>query len=110
MCYVGGGGLYTGNQRDISYFYILCLDHNNIVNTVPRLSSWLNPPVEAHLTAYGFHVSNPEEVIKGGKPRLEEVGPFVYRAVTVKDSVDQGSGDVNLQYDQTGETLTYRPR
>ena len=77
---------------------------------VPRLSSWLNPPVEAHLTAYGFNVTNPEEVIKGGKPKLVEVGPFVYRAVTVKDSVQHGSGEVNLQYDEDGDTLTYRPR
>ena len=59
--------------------------------------------MEAHLTAYGFNVTNPEEVIKGGKPKLVEVGPFVYRAVTVKDSVE-------LQYDEGGETLTYRPR
>ena len=66
--------------------------------------------MDAHLTAYGFNVTNPEEVIKGGKPKLVEVGPFVYRAVTVKDSVDHGSDHVNLQYDEGGETLTYRPR
>ena len=59
---------------------------------------------------YAFHVENPEEVIQGGKPRLREVGPFVYKAVTVKDSVDYGTDHVNLQYDEGGETLTYRPR
>ena len=39
-----------------------------------------------------------------------QVGPFVYKAVTVKDSVDYKTGHVNLQYDEDGETLTYRPR
>ena len=75
-----------------------------------RLASWLDPPVQAHLTAYAFHITNPEADIQGRKPVLEEVGPFVYKAVTVKDSVDRDTGHVNLQYDENGETLTYRPR
>merc|ERR1712013_643258 len=50
-----------------------------------RLQSWLVPPVQAHLTGYAFHVVNPEEVQQGGKPFLQEVGPFVYKAVNVKD-------------------------
>ena len=70
----------------------------------------MDPPVQAHLTAYGFHLTNPEAVIQGRKPILEEVGPFVYKAVTVKDSVNLTSGEANLQYDEGGETLTYRPR
>jgi hypothetical protein len=74
-----------------------------------RLASWLVPPVQAHLSGYGFHVTNPEAVMRGEKPILEEVGPFVYKAVTVKDSVNQ-SGEVNLNYNADGETLTYRPR
>ena len=38
------------------------------------------------------------------KPKLQEVGPFVYKAVTVKDSRD------SLVFNDDGETLTYRPR
>jgi len=75
-----------------------------------RLQSWLTPPVQPHLEGYAFSVMNPDEVIQGGKPKLKEVGPFVYKAVTVKDSVDYKTGHVNLQYDEDGETLTYRPR
>ena len=75
-----------------------------------RLHTWLNPPVQAHLTAYSFHVTNPEAVMQGKKPIVKEVGPFVYKAVTVKDSVDKDTGKENLEYNEDGETLTYRPR
>eukprot|EP00092_Neocalanus_flemingeri_P046420 GFUD01052219.1.p1 GENE.GFUD01052219.1~~GFUD01052219.1.p1 ORF type:complete len:595 (-),score=120.44 GFUD01052219.1:139-1923(-) len=75
-----------------------------------RLASWLLPPVEAHLTAYAFNLTNPDEVLKGGKPVVQEVGPFVYRVVTVKDSQDIETGQSHLNYDPLGSTLTYRPR
>jgi len=75
-----------------------------------RLQSWLTPPVQPHLEGYAFSVENPDEVIQGKKPKLKEVGPFVYKAVTVKDSVDHDTGHVNLEYDENGESLTYRPR
>merc|ERR1719350_1370734 len=75
-----------------------------------RLQTWLNPPVQPHLTGYGFHVTNPEAVMRGKKPVLKEIGPFVYKAVTVKDSVDKDTGKEHLEYNDGGETLTYRPR
>ena len=34
----------------------------------------------------------------------------MYKAVTVKDSVDHGTDKVNLEFNDDGETLTYRPR
>ena len=44
-----------------------------------RLKSWLQPPVQPYMEAYAFDVTNPEEVLQGKKPKLREVGPFVYR-------------------------------
>ena len=65
--------------------------------------SWLRPPVTAHMNAYAFNVKNPEAVMAGKKPILEEVGPFVYKSVTLKDSDD------NIKFWPDG-TLTYRQR
>jgi len=75
-----------------------------------RLASWLKPPVQAHLEGYAFSVLNPDDVINGAKPKLKEVGPFIYKAVTVKDSVDFDTKNVNLKYEEDGEHLTYRQR
>jgi hypothetical protein len=83
---------------------------NVVLSTMPlkpdsdRFKSWLSPPVDAHLTGYAFHVTNPEDVVMGMKPILQEVGPFVYKSVTVKDSRD------NIKFNEDGETLTYKPR
>jgi len=75
-----------------------------------RLASWLVPPVQAHLEGYGFHLQNPEAVMRGEKPIVKEIGPFVYKAVTIKDSVNKSNGESNLVYGEDGKTLTYRPR
>jgi hypothetical protein len=63
----------------------------------------LRPPVQPHLEAFAFHVTNPQAVLAGKKPVLKEVGPFVYKSVTIKDS------DENVKWWGDG-TLTYRPR
>jgi len=75
-----------------------------------RLASWLVPPVQAHLEGYGFDLQNPEAVMRGEKPIVKEIGPFIYKAVTVKDSVNISNGESNLKYGEDGKTLTFRPR
>ena len=81
--------------------------------------------IQAHLEGYGFDLQNPEAVMRGEKPIVKEVrrnwiklcgplilqiGPFIYKAVTVKDSVNMSNGETNLKYGDDGKTLTFRPR
>ncbi len=68
-----------------------------------RLHSWLDPPVEAHLSGYAFHVTNPDEVLRGEKPKLEERGPYVYKASAIKDSE-------GMVWSEDSTKLTYRTR
>lgn len=74
-----------------------------LVDGSDRYESWLRPPVQPHLEAYAFHITNPEAVLAGEKPILKEVGPFIYKSETIKDSDD------NVKWWGDG-TLTYRPR
>ena len=70
-----------------------------------RYHSWLAPPVQPHLYGYAFNVTNPDEVLRGAKPVLQEVGPYVYKSTTVKDSDDNV-----VWHDDEDATMTYRPR
>ena len=75
------------------------------------LTAWLDPPVQPYLSGYVFSVTNPEEVMQGAKPVLDEIGPFTYKAVTIKDSIDYETNKPQLEFnDDDGETLTYRQR
>lgn len=77
-----------------------------------RTATWLTPEtmnIQAHLTGYGFHVTNPEAVARGEKPVLQEVGPFIYQALTIKDT-RASDGTSHLKYSEDGKTLTYSPR
>lgn len=40
---------------------------------------WKQIPVPFYLSVYFFHVLNPNEVLQGGKPQVQERGPYVYR-------------------------------
>jgi hypothetical protein len=61
-------------------FYAIFLSRSMALSPgTDRTRSWLTPPVQPHLTAYAFHLTNPEAVVAGKKPILEERGPFVYK-------------------------------
>ena len=51
----------------------------------------MDPPVETYFTVYQFNVTNPEAVLAGSKPRLVEVGPYVYRSKVIQDKVEWSS-------------------
>ena len=40
---------------------------------------WRKPPVEPQMKVYFFNVTNPREFMRGEKPILREIGPYVYR-------------------------------
>ena len=40
--------------------------------------AWIDPPVRPLLRLYFFNTTNPAGFLRGQKPRLQEVGPYVY--------------------------------
>ncbi|XP_058792638.1 sensory neuron membrane protein 1-like [Phymastichus coffea] len=57
---------------------------------------WRKSTYEFHV--YLFNVTNPEEIAKGDKPTLKEVGPYVY---------DVWQEKTNIEDHETDDTLTY---
>ena len=57
--------------------------------------AWINPPVRPLLRLYFFNTTNPDGFLRGEKPILAEVGPYVYEERWNKMGVEWGeAGDV----------------
>uniref|UniRef100_A0A8C5XTP6 Scavenger receptor class B member 2 n=1 Tax=Microcebus murinus TaxID=30608 RepID=A0A8C5XTP6_MICMU len=71
----------------------------NIVlrNGTELFDSWEKPPLPVYTQFYFFNVTNPEEVLRGEAPRLEEVGPYTYRELRNK---------ANIQFGDNGTTIS----
>uniref|UniRef100_A0A3P9L304 Scavenger receptor class B member 1 n=1 Tax=Oryzias latipes TaxID=8090 RepID=A0A3P9L304_ORYLA len=48
---------------------------------------WKDLPVPFFMSVYFFNVLNPEEVLKGEKPMVEQRGPYVYRKRCQKENI-----------------------
>src|SRR5689334_22727379 len=46
-----------------------------------------------------FNITNPHEVLKGAKPHVEEIGPFIYRMTQLRS---------DLAFDYKADTLAFR--
>ncbi|KAM9734643.1 scavenger receptor class B member 1 isoform 2-T2 [Menidia menidia] len=50
-------------------------------------SMWKDLPVPFFMSVYFFHVLNPEEVLRGEKPLVEQRGPYVYSKRAQKENI-----------------------
>uniref|UniRef100_A0A8C2XVT4 Scavenger receptor class B member 1 n=1 Tax=Capra hircus TaxID=9925 RepID=A0A8C2XVT4_CAPHI len=48
---------------------------------------WKEIPVPFYLSVYFFNIVNPEEIIQGQKPQVQERGPYVYREFRHKNKL-----------------------
>lgn len=60
---------------------------------------WVTLPIDLDMKLYIFNVTNKEEIMKGAKPKLQELGPYVYK---------QHRHKVDIKYDEQADTLSYR--
>ena len=57
---------------------------------------WYNPPNITVSKFYFFHIENPDEIRKGGKPKVQEIGPFVHETKVIKkDIVFLGNDEIS---------------
>uniref|UniRef100_A0A2K5EF87 Scavenger receptor class B member 2 n=1 Tax=Aotus nancymaae TaxID=37293 RepID=A0A2K5EF87_AOTNA len=71
----------------------------NIVlrNGTEAFDSWEKPPLPVYTQFYFFNVTNPEEILRGETPQVEEVGPYTYRELRNK---------ANIQFGDNGTTIS----
>ncbi|XP_045329656.1 lysosome membrane protein 2 [Leopardus geoffroyi] len=70
----------------------------NIVlrNGSETFDSWKKPPLPVYAQFYFFNVTNPEEILRGETPRLEEVGPYTYRELRNKADIQFGDNGTTI--------------
>lgn len=66
-------------------------------NGTQVFDSWEKPPLPVYIQFYFFNVTNPDEILQGEIPRLEEVGPYTYRELRNK---------ANIQFGENGTTIS----
>ncbi|XP_012664499.1 scavenger receptor class B member 1 isoform X1 [Otolemur garnettii] len=54
---------------------------------------WKEIPVPFYLSVYFFNILNPEEILKGEKPQVQERGPYVYREFRHKSNITFNDND-----------------
>nr|XP_020757015.1 scavenger receptor class B member 1 [Odocoileus virginianus texanus] len=54
---------------------------------------WKEIPVPFYLSVYFFNILNPEEIIQGQKPQVQERGPYVYREFRHKTNITFNNND-----------------
>ena len=60
----------------------------------------VKPPVPVYMSFMMYNVDNPEEIVNGSKPKLTEVGPFVYRETREKQNLHYSADDCSIKFGQ----------
>ncbi|KAF8570142.1 hypothetical protein P879_01049 [Paragonimus westermani] len=69
----------------------------------PMFDQWLSPSVPILFKVYLMNLTNEDEVLAGGRPRLRQVGPFVYRE-------HREHYDVQFSNDSSPRKIRYKHR
>ena len=69
--------------------------------------NFVQPPVDLYMKFYIYHVTNPDEVIEGEKPKVEEKGPYSYLEKRLKVDIKAGEGVDLLERIEFGQKKTY---
>lgn len=79
-----------------------------LVNGSETFSKWSSPPASIYLKFHFFNVSNPDEVLKGKKANLTEIGPFVYKETVTRDIIGWEDDERHLRF-KTKKTYHFLP-
>ncbi|PAA66909.1 hypothetical protein BOX15_Mlig007247g2, partial [Macrostomum lignano] len=72
-----------------------------LVNGSFTFKAWNSPSTPIYMQFWLFSITNPQEFLSGGKPLLNDVGPFTYQERRVKSGVEFNSNGSVLRYQQS---------
>lgn len=84
----------------LSGFIVHAKQLNTNLDNEYLLDKWLDPPVDSLVRVYLFNFTNPKDFLKGAKPVLDEVGPYVFSEHWEKSNVRWKDGDTKVEYGQ----------
>ncbi|XP_018419066.1 PREDICTED: platelet glycoprotein 4 [Nanorana parkeri] len=71
--------------------------------------NWIKPGSPVYRYFWIFHVTNPDDVLVGGKPNLEQKGPYAYLVRHVpKSNVTQNNNNNTVSFYQPNEAIFQR--
>ncbi|KAL5106452.1 Scavenger receptor clas B member 1 [Taenia crassiceps] len=64
-----------------------------ITPTSSVYSNWVSPDTPIYFSIYLFNITNQEDIERGAKPRIEQIGPYVYMEKREKTNITWPKGD-----------------
>lgn len=62
-------------------FFFFFFSKQNVVLAYKKtgFDSWVNPPFPIYFKVWMWNLTNADDVLKGAKPNVTQVGPYTYR-------------------------------
>ncbi|KAK2589152.1 hypothetical protein KPH14_001970 [Odynerus spinipes] len=96
------GLVLTINQTLVTYVIDRVHSEVRLIDGTNNYEFWIAPERFSY-EVYLFHVTNPEDILKGELPKLMERGPYVYDTIIEKEilSVNEDQDEINFNIKKT---------
>jgi hypothetical protein len=75
------------------------IENIQLRNGSEAFNNWLSPPAAIYIDFHFFNVTNADEIVGNfTRPRVEELGPYVYREIRAKTDVEFINDKTSLRY------------
>nr|WLL73948.1 sensory neuron membrane protein [Leucinodes orbonalis] len=77
----------------INKFNFVLFQNVQIDNSSAMFEKWRKLPMPLIFKIYVFNVTNPEDINTGARPKLQEIGPYVYKEYRERTVLGYGEND-----------------
>ena len=66
----------------------------------PMMDNFKEAPIDIYMKFHLFNLTNEEEVLSGGRPVLQEIGPYVYLNPRIKQNISFNEDNSQVSFDE----------